>query len=92
MKPNITIGHFPIIDHLILGIAQKNDGGYFGHFNLRTKIFRNWAKMIDNLNSKKIDGAFLLFPLAIELFRKLVTGGSKYYLEFEALDEFWELE
>lgn len=28
MKSKLTIGHFPIIDHLILGVAQYHDNAY----------------------------------------------------------------
>ena len=70
MKPKLTIGHFPIIDHLILGVAAHNDGGTFAHFNLKTELFRTWEKMASALKTKKIDGTFIIFPLAMELFRE----------------------
>ena len=74
MKPKITIGHFPIIDHLILGIAQKTDGGHFEHLDLNTKLYVNWDKVAADFKNGKIDGAFLLFPLALELFQKGAKG------------------
>lgn len=70
MKSRITIGHFPIIDHLILGVAAHNDGGSFTHFDLKTQLFYNWQKMADALKNDKIDGTFIIFPLAMELFRE----------------------
>lgn len=82
MKPTITIGHFPIIDHLILGVAAQNDGQYLENINLKTRRFQNWPLMEKALFDKKIEGAFLFFPLAIELFRtgtdiKIVLLGQR---------------
>lgn len=74
MNPKIVIGHFPIIDHLILGVAQKNDGGHFESFDLSTKLYVNWEKIATDFKNDKIDGAFLLFPLALELFQEGVKG------------------
>lgn len=70
MKKTITIGHFCVIDHLVLGVAAKNDEGSFENLNLKTQIFYNWKKLTDALESGELDGAFLLFPLAMESFRK----------------------
>lgn len=70
MKLVFTIGYFPIIDHLILGVAEKKDGANFKNFNLKTQLFQNWDAMTNALLKKEIEGVFLLFPLAIELFRK----------------------
>ncbi len=73
-EPKLTIGHFPIIDHLILGVSQKTDGGHFEHFDLRTKSYVNWDSMVADFKNGKTDGAFLLFPLALELFQEGVKA------------------
>lgn len=70
MKPTLTIGHLPIIDHLILGVAEKNDGGYFKSFSLQRKLSYNWEPIVEDLANGRLDGAFILFPLALDLFRK----------------------
>lgn len=70
MKPSLTIGHFPIIDHLILGVAVHNDSSQYKHFTLRTKLFTDWPAISEALETGAIDGAFVLFPLAFELFRR----------------------
>lgn len=70
MKRTITIGHFPIIDHLVLGVAAHNEGNDFEHFNLTTERFEKWDEIIDGLMSGKLDGAFILFPLALKIFRE----------------------
>ncbi len=68
MRNKITIGHLPILDHLILGIAKEKDT--FKHFSLDAELFSNWDDIANALTNKKIDGAFLLFPLALDVFRK----------------------
>lgn len=70
MKPKLTIGHFPIIDHLILGVARHHDGPYYKNLELATQEFSNWEKMSEALMSGVIQGTFMLAPLAMELFRK----------------------
>lgn len=70
MKPVLKIGHFPIIDHLILGITKRHDASYFTNFKLETVLFQNWEAMTQALMAKEIHGTFILFPLAIELFRQ----------------------
>ncbi len=70
MKQTITIGHFCVIDHLVLGVAAKNDESNLSKIELKTRMFYNWAKLVNSLESGEVDGAFLLFPLAMESFRK----------------------
>ena len=69
MKPKITIGHLPLLDHLILGVAKKNEGAYLDYLDLQTQKFPNWQTITNVLLEGKIEGAFLFFPLALELFR-----------------------
>jgi len=82
MKPQITIGHLPILDHLILGVAEQNDGAYLEHVELVAQLFPNWDSIATALAEKKIDGAFLFFPLTLDLFRngadiKLILLGHR---------------
>jgi NitT/TauT family transport system substrate-binding protein len=70
MKQKLTIGHFPIIDHLILGVAKANDGGHFANFELQTKTYVNWDVMSKDLVNGKLDGMFILSPFALDLFHK----------------------
>lgn len=69
MKPKIIIGHLPLLDHLILGVAKKNESAYLDSLDLQTQKFPNWQTITNAFIEKKIDGAFLFFPLALELFR-----------------------
>jgi NitT/TauT family transport system substrate-binding protein len=78
MKPKLTIGHFPIIDHLVLGVAKANDGGHFANFELQTKNYVNWDVMAKDMMNKKLDGMFILSPFALDLFHK--GAGAKIVL------------
>ena len=73
-RSSLTIGHFPIIDHLILGVAQYHDGAYFQHLELKTKEFSTWRTMSDELRAGTIDGTFIPGPLAMELIRNGFHG------------------
>lgn len=69
-KETLNIGHLAILDHLILGIAQKKDGGHFENFKLSTHAYPHWYAIADAFEKGKIQAAFLLFPLALDLYRK----------------------
>lgn len=77
-KETLNIGHLAILDHLILGIAQKKDGGHFENFKLSTQAYPDWVAIADAFEKGKIQAAFLLFPLALNLFRK--NGDMKLLL------------
>lgn len=66
MQGKFRIGYIPTIDHLILGVAVHN--GLEQH--VVPKQFESWQTISNALAQGKIDGAFLLFPLAFELFRQ----------------------
>lgn len=84
--PTYKIGHLKITDHLTLGVTQhKLEQGTekFQHFHLETKAFPGgWNPLSDELRSGVLDGAFVLAPLAMELFHaglkiKLILQGHK---------------
>ena len=71
-KPTIRMGHLKITDHLILGITKmKCDQGIepFNHCNLETVPFMGWNQVADALASGKLDGAFVLAPTAMDLYK-----------------------
>lgn len=84
-QPVIAIGHLKITDHLALGVtidklekAQET----FQHFKLETRPYRGWNPLADDLRKGVIQGAFILAPLAMELFYsgvkiKLILQGHK---------------
>lgn len=84
-KPVIKIGHIAITDHLVLGVTKdKADKGIekFQYCDLETVCKIGWNEVDQALCTGKIDGAFLLAPMAIDLFKsgqkiKLVMLGHK---------------
>jgi len=74
-KPTFNFGHLKITDHLILGVAMAqatNGHGPFKYFNLASKSYRGWNPLAEDLKLGNIDGAFILAPLAMELFHSNV--------------------
>jgi NitT/TauT family transport system substrate-binding protein len=70
-KPTLTFGHLKITDHLLLGIAKEHhtDGtAPYKYFQLETKAYRGWNPLADDLKAGNLDGAFILAPLAMEIF------------------------
>lgn len=70
-KPTLTFGHLKITDHLLLGIAKEHhqeNATPYQYFQLETKAYRGWNPLADDLKAGNLDGAFILAPLAMELF------------------------
>ncbi len=70
-KPTLTFGHLKITDHLLLGVVKEQKGNSdspFNYFQLETKAYRGWNPLADDLKSGNLDGAFILAPLAMEIF------------------------
>jgi NitT/TauT family transport system substrate-binding protein len=84
-KITLKIGHIRITDHLILGITKyKQDSGEekFEHFHLETVVKTGWNEVDEGITSGELDGAFILAPMAIDLFKsgqkiKLILLGHK---------------
>jgi NitT/TauT family transport system substrate-binding protein len=84
-KTNIKIGHLKITDHLVLGVTLdkiKNGQEQFELVELEAKPYGGWNPLADDLRNGKLDAAFILAPLAMELFYagvkiKLVLQGHK---------------
>lgn len=71
-KPVIKVGHLKITDHLILGVTdlkQKKGKEQFEHCTLETVLKNGWNEVADALTSGSIDGAFVLAPTAMDLFK-----------------------
>lgn len=70
-KKTIRIGHLPITDHLALGMTlDKIEKGEetFQYLDLQTKKFGGWNPLSEELRSGALDAAFILAPIAMELF------------------------
>ncbi|HMA99614.1 MAG TPA: ABC transporter substrate-binding protein [Spirochaetota bacterium] len=84
-KPNIKIGHIAITDHLVLGVAKaKASAGELPLelSTLETVCFEGWQEVGNAFSEGAIDGAFILAPYAMDLFKsgekaKLLLLGHK---------------
>lgn len=71
-KPVIRIGHLKITDHMILGITAsklEKTEETFQHASLEPVPMQGWNQVADALAEGAIDGAFLLAPTAMDLFK-----------------------
>lgn len=84
-KVKIRIGHLNITDHLILGITKDrvdNKVEEFQHLDLETVPMMGWPELVNKLESDDLDGAFVLAPSAMDLYKsglpiRLVLLGHK---------------
>ncbi len=84
-KTKIRIGHLNITDHLILGITKdrvdKNLES-FKYLDLETVPMTGWPDLVTKLEGDALDGAFILAPSAMDLYKsgvpiRLVLLGHK---------------
>lgn len=71
MAKTLKIAHLPITDHLILGVAKDmEEKGTAGLSACSIEPVKKvgWNEIADAINKKEVDGAFVLAPLAMELF------------------------
>ena len=71
-KPMLKIGHLKITDHLILGVTDlklKKGMEKFEHCDLQTVLKNGWNEVADALATKALDGALILAPTAMDLFK-----------------------
>ncbi|KPA13659.1 response regulator receiver modulated CheW protein [Candidatus Magnetomorum sp. HK-1] len=70
-KPLIKIAHIQITDHIILGaLKHLIDSGKISpkNFELETQCMSSWNPVAKALEDKTIEGAFVLAPIAMDLF------------------------
>lgn len=71
-KPVLKIGHLKITDHLILGVTDlklKKGMETFKHCGLQTVLKNGWNEVADALAVKALDGALILAPTAMDLYK-----------------------
>lgn len=71
-KPVIKVGHLKITDHLILGVTDlkvKKGKETFDYCSLEPVLKTGWNEVADDLTSGNIQGAFILAPTAMDLFK-----------------------
>jgi NitT/TauT family transport system substrate-binding protein len=76
-KTALNIGHIQITDHLILGVAKAHlESGRetLQTCTLGTQAFLGWNQLADALTAGQIDGAFVLAPTAMDLYKSGVNS------------------
>ncbi len=71
-KPALKIGYLKITDHLILGVTElklKKGMETFEHCTLETVVKNGWNEVADALSVKSLDGAMVLAPTAMDLYK-----------------------
>lgn len=67
----IRVGHIQITDHLVLGVLKHmiNTGEYKPrYFELETRCLKSWNQVQKSLETKELDSAFILAPIAMDMF------------------------
>ena len=64
-KPALKIGYLPITHSTALVMAHQEHGGAFDNFNLEVVKFGSWPELTEALFAGHIDGAVMLFELAL---------------------------
>jgi len=72
-KVHLRVGYLPILDHLTLLVSHAQDNCSFQRVNIQPKMFKAWREMVGALRAGVIDAAFILSPLAMDLFNKGVA-------------------
>ena len=70
-KYKIKVGHLRISDHLALGVTLdklKKGEEEFKYIDIETKSYGGWNPIAGDLRSGEIDAAFILAPIAMELY------------------------
>jgi NitT/TauT family transport system substrate-binding protein len=71
-KPVIKIGHIKITDHLILGVTKdkiEKSEEKFDYCSIETVAKMGWNEIADALSEGSLDGAFVLAPTAMDLYK-----------------------
>jgi NitT/TauT family transport system substrate-binding protein len=69
-KTHLKVGYLPILDHLTLLVSHAKDRCTFQQVEIEPKMFKAWGEMVGALKAGVIDAAFILSPLAMDLFNQ----------------------
>ncbi len=67
----LRVAHLQITDHLLLGVVKNQiDTGKIKPktFSLETELMGGWNPVIEALDNNEVDAAFILAPIAMDLF------------------------
>ncbi len=65
---HLRVGYLPILDHLTLLVSHAKDRCTYEQVEIEPKMFKAWREMVGALKAGVIDAAFILSPLAMDLF------------------------
>jgi len=66
-KVKLKIGYLPITDHMLIMAASM---GKFQHAEIEPVKFSSWPDISEAIKAGAIDGAFLLTPIGVTLYKK----------------------
>ncbi len=69
-KLQLKVGYLPILDHLTLLVSHAQDNDKFEYVDVQPKLFKKWNEMAGALKAGAINAAFILSPLAMDLFEQ----------------------
>lgn len=67
-KTTLRVGYLPILDHITLVVSYEKDNKTFKEVDVELKIFKRWDELAGALDAGAIDAAFILSPLAMDMF------------------------
>ena len=67
-KETMKVGYLPILDHLPLVVSHERENGSFKEVNVEPKMFKKWDVLAGAIKAGAIDAAFILSPLAMDMF------------------------
>lgn len=69
-KETLRVAYFPIMDHLILPVSHALDNQHYQYIDVEPRLFTKWSQLTGALKAGKIDAAFILVSIAIDLYQK----------------------
>ena len=67
-KATMKVGYLPILDHLTLAVSHERENELFKEVNVEPKMFKKWDELAGAIKAGTIDAAFILSPLAMDMF------------------------
>jgi NitT/TauT family transport system substrate-binding protein len=64
-KPTLKVGYLPITHSTAMVMAHQEGNGAFANFNMEVVMFGSWPELTEALFAGRIDGAIMLFELAL---------------------------
>ena len=67
-KETMKVGYLPILDHLPLVVSHERENELFKEVDVEPKMFKKWDELAGAIKAGAIDAAFILSPLAMDMF------------------------